>query len=55
VAIGILNLSYEGNMAEETPVFMQTVVSRLDFFLELLKNPHVRSLSLFPLFFFSSS
>jgi len=39
VAIGILNLSYEGNMADETPVFMQTVISRLDFFLELLKNP----------------
>jgi len=39
VAIGILNLSYEGNMAEETPVFMQTVVGRLDFFLQLLKNP----------------
>lgn len=39
VAIGILNLSYEGNMAEETPVFMLTVVNRLDFFLGLLRNP----------------
>eukprot|EP00005_Dracoamoeba_jomungandri_P005276 CAMPEP_0174250342 /NCGR_PEP_ID=MMETSP0439-20130205/535_1 /TAXON_ID=0 /ORGANISM="Stereomyxa ramosa, Strain Chinc5" /LENGTH=720 /DNA_ID=CAMNT_0015330379 /DNA_START=143 /DNA_END=2305 /DNA_ORIENTATION=+ len=39
VAIGILNLSYEGNIAEKTPVFMQTVTNRLSFFLELLKNP----------------
>jgi hypothetical protein len=26
-------------MADETPVFMRTVISRLDFFLQLLKNP----------------
>jgi len=39
VAIGILNLSYEGNMADETPVFMKTVINRLDFFLDLLKKP----------------
>eukprot|EP01087_Luapelamoeba_hula_P002985 TRINITY_DN1280_c0_g1_i1.p1 TRINITY_DN1280_c0_g1~~TRINITY_DN1280_c0_g1_i1.p1 ORF type:complete len:658 (+),score=139.75 TRINITY_DN1280_c0_g1_i1:273-2246(+) len=39
VAIGILNLSYEGNMSDETPVFMMTVINRLEFFLELLKNP----------------
>jgi len=39
VAVGILNLSYDGNMAEETPVFMSTVVRNLDFFLGLLKNP----------------
>jgi len=32
VAVGILNLSYDGNMAEETPVFMSTVVRNLDFF-----------------------
>lgn len=28
-------------MADETPVFMRTVVSKLNFFLELLKNPQV--------------
>jgi len=39
VAVGILNLSYDGNMAEDTPVFMATVVKNLDFFLRLLKNP----------------
>lgn len=39
-------------MAEETPVFMQTVVSRLDFFLELLKNPHVRFFAFFFCFLF---
>jgi len=39
VAIGILNLSYEGNMADETPIFMRTVVRRLDFFLKLLQTP----------------
>jgi len=39
VAIGILNLSYEGNMADETPIFMRTVVGKLGFFLQLLKTP----------------
>jgi hypothetical protein len=41
VAIGILNLSYEGNMADETPIFMRTVVGKLGFFLQLLKTPQV--------------
>jgi len=39
VAIGILNLSYEGNMADETPIFMRTVVGTMGFFLQLLKSP----------------
>lgn len=39
VAIGILNLSYEGNMADETPIFMRTVVGTMGFFLQLLKTP----------------
>jgi hypothetical protein len=47
VAIGILNLSYEGNMADETPIFMRTVVGKLGFFLQLLKTPQVSSSSNF--------
>lgn len=43
MAIGILNLSYEGNMADETPIFMRTVVGKLGFFLQLLKTPQVNS------------
>lgn len=39
VAIGILNLSYEGNMADDTPIFMQQVVSKLDLLLDLLRTP----------------
>jgi len=39
VAVGILNLSFDGNLSptEETPIFMSTVIKNLDFFLSLLK------------------
>eukprot|EP01088_Endostelium_zonatum_P003772 TRINITY_DN14954_c0_g1_i1.p1 TRINITY_DN14954_c0_g1~~TRINITY_DN14954_c0_g1_i1.p1 ORF type:complete len:588 (-),score=120.31 TRINITY_DN14954_c0_g1_i1:32-1621(-) len=39
VAVGILNLSFDGNLSatEETPIFMSTVIKNLDFFLRLLE------------------
>eukprot|EP01090_Pellita_catalonica_P002341 TRINITY_DN11932_c0_g1_i1.p1 TRINITY_DN11932_c0_g1~~TRINITY_DN11932_c0_g1_i1.p1 ORF type:complete len:575 (-),score=107.67 TRINITY_DN11932_c0_g1_i1:14-1738(-) len=39
VAIAILNLSFERNMSEETPIFMSTAAKYIPFLLGLLKEP----------------
>jgi len=39
VAIAILNLSFEGNMSDETPIFMTTAAKYVEYLLGLLRAP----------------